>query len=211
MLVCGVSRMKPRVKRSSRELTVAVLSLLWIAACGLAQSNPKPSPGVNRDALIGTDFEKRVADYMKLHQQALTGMKVPKTTDSPALITEFQHQLATKIRALRPNARQGEIFTNEVADWFRRLIQQAMSGPPGVKIRASFQHAEPIHGIHLDVNQSYPDGLPLQSMPPSLLLNLPPLPKELEYRFVGRELVLRDIPANLIVDVVADVTATKTQ
>jgi len=53
--------------------------------------------------------------------------------------------------------------------------------------------------------------LPLQSMPPSLLLNLPRLPKELEYRFVGRELVLREIPANLIVDAIPDVTASKTQ
>ena len=82
----------------------------------------------------------------------------------------------------------------------------AMRSSDGPRIRASFEHAEPIHGIRLDVNQAYPDGLPLQSMPPSLLLNLPRLPKELEYRFVGRELILRDIPANLIVDVIPDLT-----
>ena len=210
MLKLKVNAM-PSIKRSSRELLVMPVLLLSIAACGLAQSNPKPSPGVNRDALIDTDFEKHVTDYMKLRQQALTGMNVPKTTDSATEIAEFQHQLAAKIRALRPNAGQGDIFTSEISDRFRRLIAQAMRGPDGAKIRASFQHAEPIRGVHLDVNQSYPDNLPLQSMPPSLLLNLPRLPKELEYRFVGRELVLRDIPANLIVDAIPDVTATKTQ
>jgi hypothetical protein len=32
------------------------------------------------------------------------------------------------------------------------------------------------------------------------LLRLPQLPKEVEYRFVGRDLILRDVAANLIVD-----------
>src|SRR5579859_5786002 len=108
----------PSIKRSSRQLLVTAFLLLSIAACGLAQS--KPSPGVNRGALIDTDFEKRVADYMKLHQQALTGMNIPKTTDSPAQIAEVQHQLDAKIRALRPDSKQGEIFTSEIAGRFRR-------------------------------------------------------------------------------------------
>ena len=37
-------------------------------------------------------------------------------------------------------------------------------------------------------------------MPPSVLLTLPPLPACLHYRFVGRELVLVDSEAGLIVD-----------
>lgn len=49
------------------------------------------------------------------------------------------------------------------------------------------------------MNQEYPDNKPLQTMPPSLLLNLPQLPPEVESRVVGRDLVLRDIGANLIV------------
>ena len=211
MLVFKRNAVMQSIRRNSPTVLAMGFALLMAIACSLAQSNPKPSPGVNRGALIDTDFEKHVTDYMKLHQQALIGMQVPKTTDSATEIAEFQHQLVAKIRALRPNASQGEIFTSEISNRFRRLIAQAMRGPDGTKIRASFQHAEPIRGIHLDVNQSYPDGVPLQSMPPSLLLNLPRLPKELEYRFLGRELVLRDIQANLIVDVIPDVTAAKTQ
>ena len=71
------------------------------------------------------------------------------------------------------------------------------------RIRASMQHAEPVN-ITLQINQSYPDNLPLQSTPPSLLLSLPELPKGLEYRLVGRELVLRDVDANIVVDYVAN-------
>ena len=56
----------------------------------------------------------------------------------------------------------------------------------------------------LQVNQSFPENVPLQSMPPTLLMNLPGLPKGLEYRLLGRELVLRDVDANLVVDYVAN-------
>jgi hypothetical protein len=54
--------------------------------------------------------------------------------------------------------------------------------------------------IQLKVNRSYPVEVPLQTTPPSLLQNLPKLPPELEYRVVGKALVLRDVNANLIVD-----------
>jgi len=56
--------------------------------------------------------------------------------------------------------------------------------------------------MDLQINQSYPENLPFQSTPPTLLLNLPELPKGLEYRILGRELVLRDSDANIIVDYV---------
>jgi hypothetical protein len=37
-------------------------------------------------------------------------------------------------------------------------------------------------------------------MPPTLLLNLPRLPNELQYRIVGTTLVLYDVSSNLIAD-----------
>lgn len=187
-----------------KAMRSAIASLFVLTATMvLAQT---PSPGVNRDSAISADFDKRVAEYMKLHQEAQNGLSVPKNTDSAEKIAEYQHQLAEKIRALRPDAKQGDIFTPEITGVFGRLIRQSLNSPDGEKIRKSYEHAEPLHGIRLDVNQTYPDGTPLQSMPPSLLLNLPQLPKEVEYRFVGRELVLRDLAANLIVDVIPDIT-----
>jgi hypothetical protein len=44
----------------------------------------------------------------------------------------------------------------------------------------------------------------LQSTPPTILMNLPRLPPELEYRINGRALVLRDTNANLVVDLIPD-------
>lgn len=54
--------------------------------------------------------------------------------------------------------------------------------------------------MELQINQGYPEKVPLQSTPPTLLLNLPELPKGLEYRILDRELVLRDVSANIVVD-----------
>lgn len=167
---------------------------------------------VNADAAIAAKFDQKTADYMKLRQKALNGLAVPKNTESPEKIADFQKQLAGKIRDLRPQAKRGDLFTREVAGLFQRLVATAMRGKDGALIRTSFQRAEPIQGGgHLDVNATYPDGLPLQSMPPSLLLNLPRLPKELEYRFVGRELILRDTQASLIVDVIPDLRMPQTK
>jgi len=59
--------------------------------------------------------------------------------------------------------------------------------------------------VNLAVNGVYPTTAPLSTVPPSVLMALPTLPKELEYRFVGRNLILRDTVANLIVDFIPNV------
>ncbi len=182
----------------------AIFLLLPAFASAIAQNGQR----INRDSALAADFQNRVSQYLKLHKKAQGNAPQPKQTSSPAAIIQFQHHLADAIRELRPDASQGEIFTPPVAELFRKLVAGEMTGPDRAKIRKSFQHAEPIHGVRLEVNQAYPDNLPLQSMPPSLLLNLPKLPPEVEYRFVGRELVLRDIAANLVVDVIPDVSAS---
>ena len=66
-------------------------------------------------------------------------------------------------------------------------------------VAQSLRRSEPVV-VALKVNRPYPEGVPLQTTPPSLLLSLPKLPPEVEYRVVGHALVLRDVAANLIVD-----------
>ena len=62
--------------------------------------------------------------------------------------------------------------------------------------------------MKVDINTVYPTTLPLATFPPLLLRKLPDLPPELEYRIVGRSLILRDVKANLIVDILRDVVPT---
>ncbi len=197
-------------RAGTRKRLAASLAALALAST-FAFAQAKPAQKVNPQAATSADFEKRVADYMKLRQSAQSGLTTPKNTPSPAQLTDYQHQLADRIRSARSQAQQGDLFSPQVADLFRQLVSQSINGPQGVQIRKSYERAEPVRGVHLEVNQAYPDGLPLQSMPPSLLLNLPKLPKELEYRFVDHELILRDIAANLIVDFIPDLTTPSTK
>ena len=55
-------------------------------------------------------------------------------------------------------------------------------------------------GVPLKVNYPYPETKELTQMPPTLLLKLPQLPKEVKYRYVGRHMLLVDTDNGLIVD-----------
>ena len=108
------------------------------------------------------------------------------------------------IREARKNARPGDIFTPEIAGEIRRLITIAMQQGDGDHIGQSLRHAEPVQ-LHLASTIPIRQHIPLQSTPPSLLENLPKLPPEIEYRITGRDLVLLDAKANLVVDLIRGV------
>ena len=76
-----------------------------------------------------------------------------------------------------------------------------MRSPPGRRSSRGTQGKKktPVPVV-VRVNAEYPPGAPRSTVPPSLLLTLPPLPECLHYRFVGRDLVLVDSVAQLIVD-----------
>lgn len=175
-------------------------ALVLGASCLLFSEVPARSPAVNQDSLVIKDFENRVADYVKLHRKIESEAPAQKQTNSSAKIAEYRLEMAPKIRAARFTAKQGDIFTPKISRLFRRLMAMPFAGPDGKQLRASLRSAEPVRGIRLQVNATYPEKAPLQSTPPTLLLDLPTLPSELEYRIVGRDLVLRDVAANLIVD-----------
>jgi len=56
----------------------------------------------------------------------------------------------------------------------------------------------------------WPEGVPFDFVPPQLLRSLPALPPELQYRIIGRSLVLWDHHANLIVDFLPGAFASTT-
>ena len=138
---------------------------------------------------------------MKLHKTAQSEIHRLKPTKSAEAIEQYAARLgASHSRRRGADAGQGDIFTPEISAEFRRLIGITMQGPDAAahprepaarRARSHCGHAR---------ERRLPAGCPLQSTPPSLLLNLPPLPPELEYRVVGHDLVLRDVDANLIVD-----------
>jgi hypothetical protein len=152
-------------------------------------------------------FEERVEKYVELHRHAQSGVPKARVTPDPAELVRQQQALAVRIRAARPNAVQGELFLPEVRQVFLQVIKQELSGPKGAATRALIMdEGNPKPGssparMPIAVNAPYPAGAPLSTVPPSLLSRFPALPEELDYRFVGRSLILRDTKANLVVDI----------
>lgn len=199
------------MNRLSRVVPAGILVItacLYLAGARLttAGAQTAPTQAQSGQAKIIDDFGARVTHYLELRKD--TAGTPPRPTTSTDKIVSSEQQMAAKIRSARDKATQGEIFTPEIAAYFRQQIATTLHGPGGKRIRASLKHAEPVKPMALQVNQTYPPGIPLQSTPPTLLANLPLLPKDLAYRIVGRNLVLHDIAANLIVDFVPDAIPT---
>src|SRR3990172_8978731 len=176
-----------------------ILALALPASFVLRAQGPPAQEGVNPAALIIQEFENRVSEYAKLHKAIDAKMPALKPTASSEKIAHHQHELAEEIRKARRGAKQGDIFTPQIHGEFHRLITIAMQGQAAARINTSLRSAEPVR-LRLRINADYPASVPLQSTPPSLLMNLPKLPEEIEYRVVGTNLVLCDAHANLIID-----------
>jgi hypothetical protein len=149
------------------------------------------------------DFFDHVRAYMKIHDAADARVPSLKETSDPKQVSGREKALADEIRVERAGARQGDVFTPSAAREIGAVIVEDFKGRP-LRIQKAILVEVPMK-VPPAINTDYPTTLPLATVPPSLLLKLPTLPEELEYRFLGRHLILRDIKANLIVDFIPDV------
>jgi len=150
-------------------------------------------------------FDRRATDYMKTIRKSPSGKPMKPSSDVSSLEKE-RTEARVAVQQTRANAKRGDIFAPHSTVIFKKLLKQALSGPDGAKITASLKHAEPLVPTALVVNAPFPNehGQPMQSVPASLLQNLPKLPKGLEYRVAGKALALRDVDANIVVDYIPD-------
>jgi hypothetical protein len=144
-------------------------------------------------------FQARVDRYVLMHRQLEGPLPKEVITADPVRLTESQRALARAIRAARVNARQGEIFSAALALFFRNRIADSLREGEVDDMLGIIEDENTIH-IPAAVNGDYPRGRSIPMMPPCLLAALPPLPPELRYSFVGRDLILWDVHAGLIVD-----------
>jgi hypothetical protein len=149
------------------------------------------------------DFFDRVRAYMKIHDSANARVPSLKETSDPKQVSGREKALADEIRVERAGARQGDVFSPAAAKEIGVVVADDFNGRP-LRAQKAILVEVPMK-VPPAINTDYPTTLPLATVPPSLLLKLPTLPEELEYRFLGRHLILRDIKANLIVDFIPDV------
>jgi hypothetical protein len=192
-----------RKERNVSTKTKYVSVILFLMMCELASMRIvlAQSARVNSTAAVLADFTKRVNDYVALHKRLADRFGQIDETKSQAEIAKREKTLGDAIRAARADAKPGDILTRRAAAIFKRLIAEEYQRRPRatVKVREDPREAESAD-FRPVLNQTYPSAEPLETFPAGLLRVLPQLPKEIEYRIVGRYLVLRDTGANVIVD-----------
>ncbi|MGB9120571.1 MAG: hypothetical protein WCE73_08125 [Candidatus Angelobacter sp.] len=154
-----------------------------------------------RDAHALHIFNERVQGYVRLHHKAEDTFHLAhlKPTGSIRKIQQRQRAMAHHISALRKNAREGDIFTPEVSAYFERSLAAAYQKDSEgildnmVCISQDDQKLRP--------NDVYPATWEYNPMPPTILLHVPRLPPELEYRIVNKDLIVLDVEADMVVDI----------
>lgn len=175
------------------------------AAVPGSAANPANQP-VNEDAKALAGFLDRVNQYVTIHQKLENSLPKLSKESTPEQIDAHQRGLAKLIQDARPDAKAGDIFTPESQAVFKKLIAKIFGGPEGAAIKASVMDENP--GVpNLKVNGRYPDEVPVSTIPPLLLEQLPKLPEEMEFRFVGNDLILMDTHAHIVADIVPDTFA----
>ena len=148
-------------------------------------------------------FDKQVKNYIQLRNKVKDGAPKLSKDSTPEQLHAYRNALEQSIRTARAGARQGDLFTPATAEYIRRTLKAEFQGKDRRDLRDTVFETE-IQGVVLRVNYPYAQSAELSEMPATLLAELPPLPKELRYRFVGRNLLLVDRESNLIIDYMPD-------
>jgi hypothetical protein len=146
-------------------------------------------------------FHQAVNDYVALHRRLERGLPPLQISSEWKDIRLAVEARAAVIRDARRDAQLGDIFDTEVSEVFRARIQASLQN-----------NGYNINDVAADLNEEVqPDAeRPVvngrfawalgAAMPPCILSVLPRLPEELQYWLVGYDLVLVDLDADLVVD-----------
>ena len=184
-----------------RYTSLAIAVALLAGSVGYGQAPTRSSDAENSTfkvqvwGYIAADFSARIWHYADLRAELEQGLPRLTVTEDPREIRRAQRALAKRLRAAREHARQGDIFTPAIAVEFREVLRLEMDADTWAAIMddnpGEFSNR---------INGTYSAKRPLSTMPPNILARLPRLPDDVQYRFLGRHLILHDTRANLILD-----------
>jgi hypothetical protein len=177
------------------------MAALVIATPGVAGSGPK---GTSVET-ARQHFQRNVDAYLVLRREATRSIPALRVTADAREIFETVEALAEAIRAARPTAKPGDLFTPDVAKLFRHLISDTLrrNRISVADLIADLNEEVPPETPRPAVNRRFPWGRGA-AMLPCLLATLPELPPALQYRLIERDLVLLDVEAHLVVDLLLD-------
>jgi hypothetical protein len=180
------------------------LRFLAAAACAILPAvagAAAPQVAVNEDAQILAALDKRIRDYSALHEKLEATLPALEKEAAPAQVERHQDALAALLLKARPDAKYGDVFGPTARALIRRLLARALAGSDGEKLRQAIMEDNPGHRP-VEVNGRIPDDLPRSTLPVQVLQMLPRLTEAVEYRFLGRRLLLVDEHALIVVDYV---------
>jgi hypothetical protein len=180
--------------------SLAVALIVLLASAGFAQSgaatNTRP-PDFTVQIWGDTvaDFSTRVRNYAELRSRLEVGLPALAITEDPANILRAEFALAKRLRHERKGVRRGNIFSKEITAAFR----EALRAETDAETLIAIMDENPGEFAH-SVDGTYPKERALSTVPANILSVLPPLPADIQYRFLGKVLVLHDTRANVIFD-----------
>src|SRR5512143_1950445 len=198
-----------RRRRGRRERIGRIIALILVATwsfsqppVALARQTRPPSEAERElDAEGLKEFKEEVAEYVELRRRLDKKLAPLPPKAPPERVHAYQAGREKLLAAKRARSEEGDLFVSEVRPLLRRVCREVLAGPGGRELRAEIYDEAPKRTFRIRINTPYPSELPLSTVPYPLLSVLPPLPTELEYRIVGPDLVLLDIDAQMVVDV----------
>ena len=176
-----------------------ILSVL-LASLAHAQTPVEQTPNapdfrVQIWGVAAADFDARMLYYAELRAHLQDGLTPLMVTANPKAILKAERALAKRIRSARSGAHGGEIFTSEITAAFK----DALTVQTRPSTCAAIWDDNPGR-FSFSINDTYPKRRPLSTVPPGILTLLPRLPADVQYRFLGADLILVDTRANVILD-----------
>ena len=182
-------------------LTSPIQAMAGSSFSGQKKESKSARTGDSQPVVKG--FEDRVKEYVKLRERLEE--KMPRLSEEarPEEIEAHKKAFQERVRAARAYAKPGDIFTPDIVNYIRATIKREFKGKDLRGLRETVLEAE-TKGVPVRVNYPYPENKELVEMPPTLLMILPQLPKQVRYRYVGRNMLLVDRENGLIIDYMLD-------
>jgi hypothetical protein len=144
-------------------------------------------------------FQARLADYLVL-RDTLRQTVAPEHIIDPRIREVSGALLAAKIRQAREAAGANDIVPFALADVIRDRLHRAFD-PTEVDVLLMNLYPGGVPTEPAAINRHYGDNIAVPP-PVAVLSALPPLPGVLGYRLIGRDIVLWDEEAHIVIDVV---------
>ena len=199
-----------RCKTQRYLLTTTVILLVSLAFVDTSFAQSTQSAALAPPAVVSPadkaaieTFEKQVKAYVDLRNKVRENAPKLSKDSTPEQIHAYKTALEQSLRDARTGAKRGEFFRPETANFIRRTLKNEFQGKERQELREKIFETE-TQGVVLRVNYPYAKSAEFSEMPATLLAKLPQLPKEVRYRFVGRNMLLVDRESNVIIDFMPD-------